>query len=213
MVCYYLKNKILYIFLVCIEKIIRFLDQEIIFITFVDQLTRDTEIYLQLKYFETKLLDNPALILQQPLNWERDRAWIVGTYNPHNLVNNKNDLLHSLFPQIASHNDNKIIFNLCLDHSKNAIARSNTPKRIVIENTKNMTTCFEETPKILIENFAFVIFDNLRSITLEKNSVEVFVGKHLSNDNSNWIIDETLIVNNNQYFYLKLNNIFFFIRF
>lgn len=192
---------ILKIFLVCIEKIIRFLDKELILITFFNQLIRGSKILLQIKYFKTELSNNnPALVLQQPLKWERDRAWIIGTYNPQILINKKkNHLLQSVFPEIASYNNNKIVFKLCLSHPKNAFARSNAPKNIVIETAIKTTTCFEETPKILIENFAFIIFDNMRLISSEKNIVEVFIGKHLSINNSQWIFDETIKVKNISY--------------
>lgn len=145
--------------------------------------------------YRSELAGNVGLVVQQPSQWEKDRAWMVGSlFGPHGLNNGSSTGLRQVVPNVDE-TEAKGVLKLCLTHPKDTQARSNSPVSQRQEEPESVSTCFEETPLIGVQQFAFVLFDNLKQISGEEPGdgdaeVEVFVGKHLKAEDCKWIVDE-----------------------
>uniref|UniRef100_A0A915DKD1 Aminopeptidase N-like N-terminal domain-containing protein n=1 Tax=Ditylenchus dipsaci TaxID=166011 RepID=A0A915DKD1_9BILA len=168
----------------CPKSITRILDKQLLVIGLEKTLQPRTAIRLKIGKFESEIASNPGLTSQIPSKWEKDRAWIVSSYN----LENGSRLV---YPGVDE-DDVMATLKLCIKHPKETFARSNMPQRSAAEESSWTSTCFHETPSINTKHFAFLLFDNLKLLTgTERTNVEVFVGKHLQPENCQWIIEET----------------------
>ncbi|KAI1721477.1 matrix non-peptidase like protein 1 [Ditylenchus destructor] len=180
--------------LICVNSITRLTDKNLVVISLSESLKPGTAIRLRIDKFESEIVGNPGLVVQMPSKWEKDRAWIVGTHNNH--ANTSRFVFPGVDePQVVA------ALKLCLQHPKDAFARSNMPTQSSTDSSDGhaTTTCFHESPNIPAQLFAFVLFDNLKQINAisntshaanEKTAIESFVGKHLHNEDCQWILDE-----------------------
>jgi hypothetical protein len=71
------------------------------------------------------------------------------------------------------------------------------PSQAIFEQgANNIQNCFQKSSPLRPDHFSFVIFDNLLAIHSDNKSplIEVFVGKHLNEADTKWIVMEVQAV-------------------
>lgn len=147
-------------------------------ITLTEIVNIDELLIIDLTHFESVIPNNQGLFRDF-----RDGNWMIGTL--FEKTGSKN-----LFPAIDE-KENRATLNLCLDHPKNVVSKSNMPSISSIEKNDLIRTCFDKTPPIPSNQYGFIMFDNMDLITNNNtNNIEVYIGKHLKHSNFDWIFKE-----------------------
>uniref|UniRef100_A0A914DQU1 Aminopeptidase N-like N-terminal domain-containing protein n=1 Tax=Acrobeloides nanus TaxID=290746 RepID=A0A914DQU1_9BILA len=170
---------------ICIKSVTRLIDQKVVLLSLSEELSKGTFLLVQIANFETEIRSNPGLFQQIPSKWEKDRAWVLGSFFEN--VGAKN-----VFPSVDNH-FNRASFHLCLQYPSSLNARGNMPEESKTSSGSVTTSCFTKTPATTTHQYAFILFDNMQILTSNSSSgieIEVLVGKHLELTECQWIISE-----------------------
>jgi hypothetical protein len=101
--------------IICIKSVTRLIDRKVVLLSLSEELSKGTFLLVQISSFETEIRSNPGLFQQIPSKWEKDRAWVLGSFFEN--IGAKN-----VFPSVDNH-FNRASFHLCLQYPSSLSAR------------------------------------------------------------------------------------------
>ncbi|KAE9551766.1 hypothetical protein FO519_005003 [Halicephalobus sp. NKZ332] len=169
---------------ICVHSVTRFIDHQLLVLALSEEVPEGTLIVVEISHFESVIPNNQGLYVQKPMAFEQGRSWMIGTLF-------EKIGIKTVFPGIDE-KESRASLDLCLIYPSDTTAKGNMPIKSSEAMTDLTKSCFMETPPIPSFQYGFVIFDNMHEVPSPDNStqVEIFIGKHLKNSDSQWIFNE-----------------------